>query len=144
MVQKIQSEFWVFFLYDGTMRGSLDKVIYDLGQVEKAAVELGLSLNHSKSEIICADSNTRRAMLDINPDLRPVDPQNATLLGSPFGDSACIDNAIKQKINSLFVLQDRLGLFQAHDRLCLLQHAFSAPKLLYLLWTALAFLLLSS
>ena len=84
-------------------------MIYDLWQVEKA------SSNHIKSDIICADSNTRRAMLDIYPDLHPVDPQNTTLLGSPLGDSACIDNAIKQKIHSLLVLQDRLGHFQAHD-----------------------------
>ena len=102
-------------------------------------------LNHSKSEIICADSNTRRAMLDIYPDLQPVDPQNITLLGSHFGDFACIDDAIKQKIHSLSVLQDRLGHFQGHNSLCLLQHAFSAPKLLYLLYTRPpAFLLMSS
>ena len=37
-----------------------------------------MHLNHDKSELICADTATRDAMLPVVPRLRPVDPHDAT------------------------------------------------------------------
>ena len=42
----------------------MEEVLEDLNQVERAALGLGLQLNHAKSELICVvKSTTREAML---------------------------------------------------------------------------------
>ena len=48
--------------------------------VKKACIYIYIymHLNHDKSELICADTATRDAMLPVVPRLRPVDPHDAT------------------------------------------------------------------
>ena len=41
----------------------MEEVLEDLNQVERAALGLGLQLNHAKSELFCVKSTTREAML---------------------------------------------------------------------------------
>ena len=86
-----------------------------------------------KSELICADTATRDAMLSVAPCLRPVDPHDATLLGSPIGSADGVDSTIRAKKEALEVLGGRLQHLYAHDVLCLLRHVFSLPKMLYTL-----------
>ena len=49
----------------GPLLFCLVDVLHDLQTVERKAGELGLQLNHSKSEIICVDDHTSRAMLQV-------------------------------------------------------------------------------
>ena len=99
-----------------------------------------LCQSQSESELICADTATRDAMLSVAPSLRPVDPRNATLLGSPIGSADGVDSTIRVKKEALEVLGDRLQHLYAHDALCLLRHVFSLPKMLYTLRTSPCFL----
>ena len=124
---------YIFHLDDGTLGGSLEDVIRDLHQVGMVAGALGLELNQSKCEIICDHTDTWEAMLRTAPNLCTVSPEKATLLGSPLGNAACVDKAIKKKTDALSILRDRLVHLHAHDALCLLRHALSLPKLLYIL-----------
>ena len=59
MLQQLKGEFVVFYLDDGTLGGHLEEVLRDLRMVERVAGDMGLQVNHSKSEIICDDPITR-------------------------------------------------------------------------------------
>ena len=48
----------LFCLDDGTLGGSCGEVMQDLESLEAVANDLGLVLNHSKTEIVFADSQT--------------------------------------------------------------------------------------
>ena len=66
----------------------------------------------------------------------PTPPEDAVFLGTPIGDHNSVDASIITKCNDLRVMGDRLPHFQRHDSLLLLRHAFSIPKILYLLRTS--------
>ena len=88
MLRQLKGKFGVFYLDDGTLGGSLEEVLRDLRMVEWVAGDIGLQLNHSKSEIICYDPMTRQSMLAAFPEFYVVSQAHATLLGSPIGNSA--------------------------------------------------------
>ena len=67
IVQEVHSAFRLFYLDDGTLGGSVEEVFHDLSFVERSALDLGLHLNHDKSELICADTATRDAILFVLP-----------------------------------------------------------------------------
>ena len=136
MVRSLRSEFRAFYLDDGILGGTLEDVKSDLLKIESAAKEINLSLNHSKSEIICVDVSSQSAMLSFTSSLISTPPENATLLGSPIGGSQSIVSCLNSKIDSLKILGGRLKQLHAHDALCLLCNAFSLPKVLYILRTA--------
>ena len=92
IVHEVHSSFCMFYLDDVTLGGSVEEVLHDLSLVERSALDLGLHLNHDKSEFICADTATIDAMLSVAPLLHPVDPHDATLLGSPIGSANGVDS----------------------------------------------------
>ena len=132
----LKSEFKVSYLDDGTLEDSLDDVLSDLHTIEEAAEHLGLSLNHKKSEIVCSDPMVKREMLSISPDFHSVDPADACLLGAPIGEKDSIDAVLKQKLDEMKFMGERLQVLFSHDALYLLTNAFSLPKILYLLRTS--------
>ena len=125
---------------DGTLGGSLDDVLDDLHTVRNAAEDLGLHLNLTKSEVICVDPRTKDTMLNAAHDLCIVSPEQATLLGSPTGSIESINSAIRTKVNALKITGSRLHHLHAHDAFCLLHHAYSIPKMLYILRSSPCFL----
>ena len=140
LVSRLKSSFAVFYLDDGSLGGSLQEVLSDLRLVEEEAAKLGLHLNHSKSEIICDDAPTRKAMVFEVPGLHNVSCSQATLLGSPIGKVECISDTIKEKTELLKLMGGRLSHLQSLDALLLLRHSFAIPKVLYTLRTAPCFL----
>ena len=136
LIRSLCSEFCVFYLDDGTLGGPLDVVSSDLHLLEQMAHQIGLRLNHRKSESICVDDTTRSSILSLFPSLTDTPPEVATLLGSPIGGIESIDGVIRDKVHDLRTLGERLILLQAHDALCLLKNAFSLPKLLYTIRSA--------
>ena len=82
MLLKLHSELKVFYLDDGTLGGNLEDALCDLQLVEREAEDLGLQLNHAKSELVCEDSGTRDSMLRAAPGLQVVDMDHAEILGS--------------------------------------------------------------
>ena len=136
MLKALKSEFKIFYLDDGTVGGPLEEVVSDLEMIEQVGVDLGLVLNHSKSEVICMDDHTRHSILSVSPHLQSIDPADACLLGSPIGGPQSVTNVLSTKKQSLELLGERLKLLHAHDALCLLKNALALPKILYVLRTA--------
>ena len=140
LILSLKSDLRLFYLDDGTIGGSLDDVIADLKRIELAGVDLGLVLNHSKSEVICVDNNTKHSILEVSPHLQYVHLSDACLLGAPIGGERSIIAVLTSKKKSLGLLGERLKLLHSHDALCLLRNAFSLPKILYVLRTSPCFL----
>ena len=111
----------------------------DIANLEAAAREINLFLNHDKSEIICVDELSKSSMLSSSPSLRTVDPTKATLLGAPIGGDSSLNIVWDSKVEQLQTLGNRLTQLQAHDALCLLQNGLAIPKVLYILRTAPSF-----
>ena len=57
-------------------------------------------------------------------------------MGSPLGDDGCVAVAIREKVEALERLGERLKRLTAHDALLLLRNCFALPKLMYILRTA--------
>ena len=136
LCMKLKSEFNVFYLDDGTVGGYCDDVVQDVKMIEEGAGALGLQLNRGKTELICTDPVSRKVFLSAFPDVKSVDPECAVLLGSPIGNSNSVDVFIKEKINLLKVLGDRLCLLHVQDAIILLRNSLAIPKVLHLLRTA--------
>ena len=135
-----ESDLCLFDLDDGTLGESPQEVLQDFRQVEQGAAELGLSLNHEKSEVISIDLAAREPLLTAAPNLSVTNPDCATLLGLPLGSVDCIDQVIHDKTESLQTMGDRLSYLYAQAALLLLRHSFTIAKLLYTLQTAPCFL----
>ena len=60
--QMLLSPLCMMYLDDVSMAGSTEDILHDL-EVIKAAEELGLVLNNSKSEIICSDASARGTII---------------------------------------------------------------------------------
>ena len=133
MVQQLKSEFRVFYFDDGTVGGSLQDVLWDLDLVERMAPDLGLQLNHSRSELICDDQSVSEAMLLEVPGLHLLNRNVTDILGSPIENVEQISDIIQGKSQQFWLLGDRLCLLHLHDAIFLLRHSFSIPKILYIL-----------
>ena len=96
---------------------------------EEKAASVGLCLNHSKSEVIC--SSYSLASQPTFADMEYVPPNQATLLGSPIGDSKSIDDVIINKIDFLKVMGERMRLFRKQEALLLLRNALAIPKVFF-------------
>ena len=70
------------YLDDVTLGGSVDVVMEDLDIIEWAADDLGLHLNHLKSEVICEEGTCATSAQSILPGAQWVDPASSTVLGS--------------------------------------------------------------
>ena len=81
--------------------------------------------------------NTRDTMLPAVQELCVVSPDQATLLGSPIGS---INSAIRSKVNTLKIIGSRIPTSMHKDAFCLLHHAYSIPKMLYILRSSPCFL----
>ena len=127
------------YLDDVTVGGTVEDVLRDLEVIREADV-LGLTLNNTKSEIICEDHEARGRVITALPGAMVVDPQKACLLGSPLGDVACIDATLEKKIQALNTMGALFPYLSSHDALTLLRHSFAIPKLHYLLRSAPCFL----
>ena len=124
MLTHLKSDFKVFYLDDGTLGGSCDEVMQDLESLGVVANDLGLVLNHSKTEIVCADSRTVSIFQSFSTRFRRVEPCDACLLGSPIGDLASIDHVLGLKHDALKLMGERLSLLHSQDALLLLRNAF--------------------
>ena len=134
------SEFQMFYLDDGTLGGSMEDLRHDLEEVERVGAEIGLQLNEGKTEIICLNRDTKESLLLSLLGALFVEPQEATLLGSPIGEVSAISSTLKEKTNALKIMGDRLTYLSTHDAILLLKHSFALPKMLHCLRTAPYFL----
>ena len=97
----------MFYLDDGTLGGSLEDIAHDLELIKKEACDIGLELNTNESEVISINESLLKSVQSILPGIREVDPAEATLRGSPIGDTTSISDAICAKTSFLKLLGER-------------------------------------
>ena len=102
------SEFNVWYLHDGSVGGTLDDVRDDLEIVQHLRSELGLHLNHQKSEVICTKLVSANPILSAIPGVQVVDPASATLLGSSIRDTASSTSVIDDKIHHFTIMEEMM------------------------------------
>ena len=105
--------------------------------------DIGLQVNRVKSEIISKDPEIAEAMVRAAPGLRIVHLDQAALLGSPLSMEG-IDSAIRRKTEALRIMSKRFPHLHSHYAFCLLIHASTLPKLLYIFRSSPCFLSRSS
>ena len=92
---------------------------------------MGLQLNVSKCELICAiDSIITDPTLSSFKIIQPID---STLLGAPLFPGTALDRAWTERCTELSRIISRLDLVGAQDALILLRGSFGAPKVQHLL-----------
>ena len=121
LIVKLQSEFSVFYLDDGTIGGCVEDV-HDLQLVEEKAGLVGLQLNHRKTELICNIASTRDTVFSVVSELSVNTCGQATLLGTPIGSVGLIDATITSKTEKLKLMGERLQHLSSQDTLILLQN----------------------
>ena len=119
----------MFYLDDGTLGGSIEDPRHDLEEVERVGAEIGLQWNERKTEIIFCNHDTKESLFLSLPGALVVEPQEATLLGSPIGDVSAISCTLSEMTNALKTMGDRLTHLFTNDAILLLKHSFVFPKL---------------
>ena len=99
----------------------------------KEAGIVGLEFNPQKSEVIGINLDLINIVQTALSGVRMADPVDATLLGSPIGDTGSITVAINAKTTMLKCLHERFHYLTCHDAYLLLHHSLAIPKFLYLL-----------
>ena len=120
MSGKTRSEFAIFYLDDGTLGGNKEDVVHNIKNVEVEAEVLGLMLNRKKTELICKDPTYRGFVLGALPVVCIIHPEDANLLGSPIGGLQSVDACLKDKIELLHLMGDRLEHLQSNNAITLL------------------------
>jgi len=111
--------------------GHVDVVASDVAEIIRLGVEIGLSLNISKCELIAhSDLQLNDALL---MSFSRVDIAATTLLRAPLFHGPVLDNTWDQRCDDLTREVDRLSSIALQDALILLRASFSAPKDLHML-----------
>ncbi len=131
-----KSELVLGFLDDVAIGGEATCVLEDFTQLELAAKNLGLELNHEKCEIVGHTADTRSLFASRGINLPETSSAQVILLGSPLSAGQHLDAILRDKHQELQRLTKRLEMMPSHDSLFLLRNVLSAPRLMYLLRTA--------
>ena len=97
ILQDIRSEFVVGYLDDVSIRGGVGGVVDDVRRVEESALGVGLTLNHSKSEIIGGSPSVARDIHERGLHFTFTNPEEAVLLGAPLHEAG-VDRALGRKL----------------------------------------------
>ena len=117
----LRSAFSVMYLDNVTIGGVM--------AVIKMAEEIGLTLNNAKSEILCNDATVRGILICSLPGAQAIQPQKASLLGSPLGDVGSTDSSLAEKTKALRRMSARFTYMSAQDSPTLLNLSlFFHPK----------------
>ena len=140
LIQKLHSDFSLFYLDDGTTGGSRDVALADLRLMEDNAPTLGLKFNHSKTDFVCSDVSVQNAIVSIISDVEVVPCLQFSLLGAPIGSLDLLNNTNEAKTQKLQLMGNRLSGLRSQDSFWLLCHSFAIHKVLFILRSALCFL----
>ena len=142
LISNCDSKFNMWYLDDGTLGGNADTVFSDFQKIIQAENRLELSINPSKCELICLDSNKENMMLEkfkiIAAEIKLIRKEDLLLLGAPVLPSA-VDAALLGKLTSFIRMLEKLDHLDAHESLFLLKNSFAIPKLTYILRTSVCY-----
>jgi hypothetical protein len=141
LVQRVQSQFNVWFMDDGTLGGNQDTLLADFEMIVNQSKSLGLTVSTSKCELITDNDEVVQQFRLVAPDIKHVKTSAAMLLGAPIGGEQRVFEVLTTKLHELRRMSDRISQFNAHDALFLLKNCFSISKLTYTLRIALCYTL---
>jgi hypothetical protein len=85
LVQRVQSQFNVWFMDDGTLGGNLDTLLADFDMIVNQSKSLGLTVSTSKCELITDNDELVQQFRLVAPDIKHVKTSAAMLLRAPVG-----------------------------------------------------------
>jgi hypothetical protein len=121
------------YLDDVTLGGPIATVASDVETIISKCDSLGLHLNPSKCEVISKSGAIHHPTFD---GFRQIQPDSATLLGSPLSGGSAMEAAISTSFEKLSHAVQRLQLISSHDALVLLKNCLGGPKLQHVLRTS--------
>ena len=81
LIQRLSSDFSVFYFDNGKIGGSRDDILADLQLMESEADTLGLKLNCLKTELVSSNIGAQNSILPIVSELKVVPCSQVSLLG---------------------------------------------------------------
>ena len=117
---------------------TIPRLVDRVRALELEASQLGLSLNHTKCEVLGLSAPSQALWRDSMLDFITTDPKDACLLGSPLSLEG-VDAALTLKGEQLKEIQPRLAKLASHEAFFLLKSSFAVPRLQYLLRSSPAF-----
>jgi len=134
LLSSCRCEFKVGYLDDFTLGDEPVTVASEVARLEEGALNLGLTLNFNKCEVISAHASS--ALPPHLENFIRVEVDHGILLGSPLSSRGSMDELLEARILGLQVASSRLRLLQAHDALIILKNSMSLPSLLHILRSA--------
>ena len=144
LIKSLSAELNVWYLDDGTMGDTADKVLDDLDSLVVGFPELGAELNGSKCELSFINHTEEQQARIIQlfqlrlPSIKIIPIDQLDLLGSPLTDAG-VPRLLEEKQSILECITSRLEQIDAHPALILLKNCFAMPKLMYILRTSTAY-----
>jgi len=138
ITRQIDTELNVWYLDDGTLGDTPEKVISNVENLVRRMREVGLEFNGNKCQLIMLqhtreeEFQTEEMFRAVLPEVEVVPPVNGTLLGAPLTEQG-LASAIGEKRADLARLVSRLELIESHQAFALLKNCFAIPKLQYIL-----------
>jgi len=136
-LDSLQSELVLGYLDDITLGDDAAVCLEDFLRLEAASEKLSLTLNRSKCEVIGHNDVSRALFSASGISLPETSKSAAVLLGAPLSAGDHLDHILDGKKEELQRLTHRLKLLPSHDSLFLLRNVLTAPRLMYLLRSAL-------
>jgi hypothetical protein len=119
------------YLDDLTLGGKAETVAADVEFIERACSTIGLALNRSKCEVITRDS--KNIGYDSLKEFRPIDVEEAQLLGAPLSSEKALQQCLKTRNRELEESLSKLTLIARQDALLILRSSLGAPKMIHIL-----------
>ena len=138
LLDKCKCEYKTGYLDDLGMGDSVPRLLEEIHSLESDALLLGLTLNHSKCEVVGLSQSGLSLWQASGLKFGVVTGEAASFLGSPLGSKG-LDEALLSKHLALKEASSRLGRLGAHEAFYLLKASFGVPRLLYLLRSAPAY-----
>ncbi|PXF39673.1 hypothetical protein BWQ96_10627 [Gracilariopsis chorda] len=138
IARRVDTELNVWYLDDGTIGDSPEKVFTCLQRLVSDLDDVGLDVNREKCELLMLNHTEKESIITRNlfeglmPGLRVVSVEDSNLLGAPLMEKG-IPAAVAEKREDLERLSSRLRVIENHQAFALLKNCFALPKLQYIL-----------
>ena len=138
LIRELDVELNIWYLDDGTLGDTPEKVILCVQELIEAFRGVGLDFNKTKCELLILDhteeerERTEELFKEAVPGVKVVPKLESRLLGAPLTEEG-VAAAIAEKKCDLERVTARLKLIENHQAFALLKSCFSLPKLQYIL-----------
>ena len=146
IANEVTCEVNIWYLDDANLADEFPVVLENFVAIQRAALQIGLTINPSKCELIFLgdpDPALRNQILsafrEVCPSVQVTDKSDLVVLGAPIGFNA-IEKCLEEKFCNFEKMELNLKSIDAHYALFLLKNCFRMPKFLYYLRASPCFL----